>query len=443
MRVNVRNLLKKYLTLRALIHTIRFILSHKYRKNYCLLDVPADFYYKIKPVINIIPIPYLLIYRFLIWKRYYISVNNSWNSSVGHLYCEIDLLKRQKILNPKYHGSKILFPSSDRTLLRDLKEVFQEDDFKILIGGLLRFILITTAMRYPSITIDGSVGNDDYIKRHSRLSLFEVYVKKQRKRYNVLRKTRNYHPIKKSIKNEERSINELKRNLNITRPFVLLQIKDQVQNATFIKTDVRRLFPSISWLKEKGFDIVLVGREKCPSILKKFNIINYSESVFATPRNDYLLAVHAKMIISSASGYCNLPETLSKPLLVLDSYHGIQQFGENTFILPLILSFNGLQMTLRQQMEFSFGFRKNRYNNTLTEVGIHHIATADEILQTIRQLVDLIEAPRNHKQIAYFKAANKISERSQSRLNVIPDHYLKKHQEHFCLQRVNVVNLQK
>ena len=423
---------QELLLVRTVIHVIRFIGFKSYRSNICFINASAEFFYRSRPFLKFFPIPYATISKFLIKKNYYVSVNNSWNQSVGHLYTEIDLLRRIQHSHPKYQNSKIIFTSSNKTLLKQTKIIFEDKNFIILIGGLWRLVLTLTAMRYPILSIDGSIGDDDYVRSSSKLTAFDTYVSKQSKRAKLIYKTIDYYPIKKKDEFITKNSKQLRLELGITRPYVIIQIKDTKQNASFVATNPATLISAIRRVNTEGYDVVFAGREKCPNVFCKLGVINYSESKLANALNDYSLVLDASLVIASASGFCNVAETLDKPILIINSWHGIQQFGRKTLILPMILSSNSVQLTFREQLGLLVGhkaFKKEADHNTIS---VYHEATEDEILKAVNQLLNVhIDKPGG-----YLASKLELIKRDPllkySRLSVVPDFYLLTHKHYFC-----------
>ena len=233
------------LLVRTVIHVIRFIVFKSYRSNICFINPSAEFFYRARPFLRFFPIPYATISNFLIKKNYYVSVNNSWNQSVGHLYTEIDVLRRIQHSHPKYQNSKIIFTSSNKTLLKQTKIIFEDENFTILIGGLWRLILTLTVIRYPILSIDGSIGDDDYVRSSTKLTAFDTLISKTSKRAKLIYKTADYYPIKKKDEFIVKNSKQLRLELGITRPYVVIQIKDKKQNASFVATNPATLIPAI------------------------------------------------------------------------------------------------------------------------------------------------------------------------------------------------------
>jgi hypothetical protein len=84
----------KILYFRAIIHIIAFFLLSNYRKNRCLIDPPSDFFYKYKNLANYFSIPLVIFASYLRRKKIFISINNGYNYSPGHIYTEILLVQK-------------------------------------------------------------------------------------------------------------------------------------------------------------------------------------------------------------------------------------------------------------------------------------------------------------------------------------------------------------
>lgn len=420
------------LLLRAVIHVIRFIGFKSYRSNTCFINPSAEFFYRARPFLSFFPIPYAIISNFLIKKNYYVSVNNSWNQSVGHLYAEIDLLKRIQNSHQRYQNSKIIFTSANKTLLKQTKIIFEDENFIILIGGLRRLVLTLTVMRHPILSIDGSLGDDDYVRSSSKLTAFNTYISKQSKRAKLIYKTIDYYPIKKRDQFITKNSKQLRKKLGITKPYVVIQIKDKKQNASFVATNPATIIPTIRLVMTEGYDVVFAGREKCPDVFHKLGVINYSESKLANALNDYSLVLDASLVIASASGFCNVAETLDKPILIINSWHGIQQFGRKTLILPMILASNGVQLTFREQMGLLIGHKAFKKDADHSNISVYHEVTEEEILIAVNLLLNTYINNSSGYLTSKRKLIKKELLTKNTRLNVIPDFYLSTHKRYFC-----------
>jgi len=379
--------------LRAFIHFTKFVLLPSYRKNRCLIDPPSDFFYKYKILANYLSIPLLLVGKYLEKRKIFISVNNNCNFSVGHIFCEIDKLKRIQKLENEYSGSTIWFTSSRKEILTDTKNIFEDEYFKIFLGGIRRLFLTLVAVRYPYISIDASLGADNYIFGNKFLSNRIVYNSKGKRRAKITTKSPDFYPIKNKLNNYKDEIVKLMKELNIKKKFIVIQMKIEKTNATFDIIDPTLYLETICYFKNKSYDIVFAGRENCPKIFLEHSVINYANSKYASPINDFLLVSQSSLIISSASGFCNIAEGLDKPTLVINSFHGFQQFGRRTILLPTLLSIEGKLPNAKIQHRYVCTFGQELNENKSKSLKVALIASRDDILEAAKELEYMINLP--------------------------------------------------
>ncbi len=382
---------KKYkvLYLIAIIHFIRYCLSRKYRKNRCLIDPPADFFYKYKKLINYFSIPLLLVARYLKKKKIFISINNECNFSMGHVYSEIGLLKRMQHFDDKYYGSTIWFTTSRTEILGDTKNIFQTKNFRILIGGLKRIFLMFVAIKDPSISINGSISQANYIlgKNNSHRIEFQ----NQRKREGMMiRKSPEFFPNKDKLNNYQVEKNKLLQSLNLTKKYVVIQVKTKKVNATFENLRPESYLKTIEYFQDKDYQIVFVGREKFPDIFLNKSIINYANSKYASALNDFLLVGHCSLVISSASGFCMLPENLDKPLLMINTIAGAGNFGRRTIFLPTLLSQHSKAFNGKIQHLYLCTYGPNMGRDIFEELYIVNMPTSEEIFMAAKELEGML-----------------------------------------------------
>ena len=379
--------------LSAFIHFTRFILLPSYRRNRCLIDPPSDFFYKYKKLVNYFSIPLLVVGKYLKKRKVFISVNNNCNFSIGHIFCEIDKLKRIQKLNNEYSGSIIWFTSSRKEILGDTKDLFEDKYFKVLFGGIRRLFLMLVAIRYPLISIDESLGADNYIFGNKFLSNRIVYNNKSKRRAKMTAKSPDFYPIKEKLNNYQDEIVKLMKELNIKNKFIVIQMKIVKTNATIEVIDPTVYLETINYFKNKSYDIVFAGREICPKIFLDHNVINYANSKYASPLNDSLLVSQSSLVISSASGFCNIAEVLDKPTLVINSFHGFQQFGRRTILLPTLLSIGGKSPNAKIQHKYVCTFGQELNEDKLNNLKVALIASSDEIYEAAKELEDMINLP--------------------------------------------------
>tara|TARA_B100000787_G_scaffold69870_1_gene51393 strand:- start:3157 stop:4485 length:1329 start_codon:yes stop_codon:yes gene_type:complete len=398
MTINLKKILRKKLNdnreknifyLTATSHLIKYFFYKNFRKNRCLLDPPGSFFYKYRKLAKYFSIPLLIASKYLKKKNIFISVNNNCNFSTGHIYSEIDQLKRMQKLNDQYMHSKIWFITSRKEILGETHHVFESNNFKVLFGGLKRIFFTFVAIRYPSISIDGSLGGDDYILCNRRLSYRIVFHSKEKKRAKLTYQSPEFYPIKEKLIHYQDKKDMLLSQLKVSNKYIVIQIKTMDDNATVELINPEVYLGSIKYFQSKGYDVVLAGREVCPKVFFDNNVIDYSNSNYASTLNDFLLVAHCSLVISSASGFALLVESLDKPLLVINSAHVMGPFGRRTIILPVLLSkgekiFNAI-MQHRFICTYGFDIRKK-----FKDIRINHMPTKEEVFEGAIELEKML-----------------------------------------------------
>lgn len=416
--LNFKNLLKKKLNehrkleifyLIALVHLIKFIFFSDYRHNRCLFDPRSEFFYKYKNLANYFSIPLLIFAKYLKKKNIFISVNNDCNFSIGHIFTEIAELKKMQKFDDRYSGSTVWFSSSRKEILNDTKGIFEDKNFRIFFGGISRVFLTFVAIKCPSISIDASLGTDNYIFGKKILSNRIVYHNKSKRRAKMMIKSQEFYPIKDKLNNFQDKKIQLLNNLNIKNKFIVIQIKMDETNSTFKILDPKEYLETINYFKSKNYDIVFAGREVCPKIFLNNEVINYANSKYATPLNDYLLVAQCSFVVSSGSGFCNIAEVTDKPILVINSFHGIQQFGRRTILLPTLLSINGKLLNPKTQHKYVCTFGQELNDNKFDNLKVGIMASSDDILESAKELEEMINLPLPPLTLLQKKICNKDS----------------------------------
>ena len=376
--------------LRAVIHLIKYFLYNKYRENRCLIDPSSSFFYKYRKVANYFSIPLSIFARYMKKKNIFISVNNNCNFSTGHIYSEIDQIQRMQKLDNRYFGSTIWFTTSRKEILRETKNIFENKNFKVFFGGIKRILFTFVAMKHPSISIDASLSNDNYILGNKRLSQRVVFCDKAKKRAEMITKTPEFYPNKDKLGNYHFATNQLMQSLQISRKYIIIQIKTTKDNATIKPLSPDLLLESIKYFQNKNYQIVFAGREEFPEIFLNKSIINYANSKYASPLNDFLLIGHSSLVICADSGFSNLPENFEKPLLLYNGHHLFQHFGRRTIYVPTLLSRRTQAFNANIQFEYLCTYGPDCGYDNFDDFYILHMPTSEEIFMAAKELEALL-----------------------------------------------------
>lgn len=374
----------------ALVHIISYFLFREYRKNRCLIDPPSEFFYKYRKLANYFSIPLLICSRYLKKKNILISVNNNCNFSTGHIYGEIKLLYRMQKTIYKHSCPTIWFTTSRKEILGDTKNIFENKNFKVLFGGIKRILLTFVAIKDPSISIDASMGFDDYIHNSRPLKPRADYFDKPKKRIELYVKTRKFHPMKEKLSVYFDEAKKLMQNLKITNRYIVIQIKTMSVNGTLEPLNPDSLLKSIKYFQNKKYQIVFAGREQFPDIFLNKSIINYANSIYASALNDFLLIGHCSLVIASASGFCFIPENLDKPLLIVNAHHIAQNPGQRTIYVPTLISRSSKTFNAKIQFEYLCRYGPDCGYKKFDDLYILHKPTSEEIFMAAKELEGML-----------------------------------------------------
>lgn len=422
----------KVFYLKAIIHLIRYFLFSKYRRNRCLIDPPSEFFYKYKKLVNLFSVPLLIYSRYLKKKKIFISIHNNCNFSVGHIYGEIQLLKNMQKVKRRYYKSTIWFTSTRKEILGSTQSLFETKNFKILFGGLKRVFLTFVAIKDPSISIDGSLSIDNYVFGEKELSNKAVYYYKPLKRAKILIKNLEFYPNKDQLPNYFEKKNKLMNDLEIKKKYIVIQIKTEKINGTIKPLNSDALMKSINYFQNKDYQIVFAGREQFPEIFLNNSIIDYANSRYANPFNDFIIVGNCSLVISSASGFCLLAESFDKPLLIINAHHIVQHFGRRTIFVPTLLSRRTEMFNSTTQFKYLCTYGADCGFDNFNDFYILHQPNSEEIVKAAQELEEML----NVSPPPFTLLQKKVRDSSASPLLLdglsrISNYYLSKHEYFF------------
>jgi putative glycosyltransferase (TIGR04372 family) len=213
-------------------------------------------------------------------------------------------------------------------------------DFNYLLNQLIQKKISKNLGEKSLITLykKYNIRNDNFLKKYKKYFSDEFIKKYLQIRYLdnknefsldhiKLIKKQGSLDLKKNL-----DVNFLKEkifhNLNITQKYICLFLRPYVSNKKFdYETDVRSsrdikgyLRLCYSYLKKKGYQIILIGSYNKFFDNKVFsNFINYRNSKFQNPINDFILTNYCEFAICNSGGYAILPSILNKPNLMVNS----------------------------------------------------------------------------------------------------------------------------
>jgi putative glycosyltransferase (TIGR04372 family) len=434
---NAKKFIKKLITknkniyLKSIIHLIYYFLFRNYRKKKCLIDPSTEFFYKNRKLVNYFSIPLLIVAKYLKKRKIFISINNAFNHSPGHIYGEIDQIQRIQYVKNQYPSSTVWFTTSRKEILSDTKDIFQNKNFKIFFGGIKRIFLTFVAMTDSSIAIDGSISHVNYILgRNNSNRVVHNNLPKQRARLKS--NSQEFYPNKAKLSNYVEETSKLMHSLNIKKKYVVIQIKTEKVNGTIEILSPGLLLDSIKYFQDKNYQIVFVGREPFPDVFLNKSIIDYANSKYVSSLNDFLLIGHCSLVIASASGFCFIPESLDKPLLITNAHHIMQHYGRRTIYLPTLLSRKSKKFNSKIQHLYLCTYGADCGYKIFDDFYIYHMPNSEEILMAAKELEEMLSdtpSPLTPLQKKTLSSDNVPLLRYG--LSRISHHYLTKHEYFF------------
>lgn len=379
----------EYFILPSIIHIIKYFFLSNYRKNRCLIDPPTHLFYKFHKKIKYFSFFLIILEKYLKKKKIFISVNNCCNYSPGHIYSEIDQIKRLQKLEDKYLDSTVWFTTSRKEILGETREIFEDENFKILFGGIRRIVLTFVAMKYPSISINGSISHTNYIlgKNFSHRQVFNNFPKRRSK---LKFESSNYYPNKQKLISYQLKKDQLMRNLKISSKYIVVQIKTVKVNGTIEPLNPSLMLKSIQYFKDKDYQVIFAGREKFPENFMNEGVIDYANSKFVSAINDFILVGNSSLVISSASGFCSIAECFDKPLLITNAHHISHYSGRRTIYLPTLLSRKSKLFNAKIQHQYLCTYGPDCGYDAFKDMYILHMPTSEEILAASKELEKML-----------------------------------------------------
>jgi putative glycosyltransferase (TIGR04372 family) len=118
------------------------------------------------------------------------------------------------------------------------------------------------------------------------------------------------------------------------KKYAVLQIKTNIVNGTVRVLTPDFFFPTLEMLRDKGYAVVLVGREKMPEEFKRYDVLDYAGSKFASPRNDFYVFRRASIGVASPSGAGYFCDAMGVPLCQYAPWTLQPHPGERTIMVP-------------------------------------------------------------------------------------------------------------
>ncbi|HLB52920.1 MAG TPA: TIGR04372 family glycosyltransferase [Chlamydiales bacterium] len=253
-------------------------------------------------------------------------------------------------------------------------------------------------MAFPDIIFDAGISRLKWQlpkkRKYKEFDRGASYLHQISKEEGLARMTEYYRKLKRSpekfpLKETSFADNRLKELVSIDgKKVALIHVKDIVRNAIALPTDPNTYLGALKYLRNSGYCLIFVGREKMPPIFKQYGIVNYAESEIADFYHDLHLFSIAEIALISASGISVLADCMDVPYLYLNSWHlSVPPFSKKSISIPALMKrSSGGWVSFAEQ---------NRIYKTLADVGpenfphgeyIPRNASEEEILMAVKEL---------------------------------------------------------
>lgn len=366
---------------------IKGLITHFYERRVApILAVYAAFFY-------------WPIYKYLKFKKICFVVNIA--GGVGHIICELDQFLRKKKTGELDVGKKYFWIRKNDEYSKTCVELYGKHFDYAVCNPWLYFLILPILIRFKDITHDGGLSRlkwqldpkgkytipkdqQTYLYQIDKSECFELW----NHYYSLCQKTKGFYPLKVE---REGSLKEWIPGEKI----VLLQLKDGKKNASACSTDPNSYLPSIQYLKKLGYTLVMAGREKMTPLFEKEGVINYAQSQYASFRNDIELYNLAEFSINSGSGAAFLADSYDRPYLYVNSWQlPMAMFSPKCIMVPtLVQTKDGQFLKFLEQMKLYQNLKDPGKEDFPEHLYTARNANADEILEAVKELLQLIEKP--------------------------------------------------
>lgn len=383
-------------TLKQLIY---FTFDAKFRRYNSIVGVPRFYKEWVAPNLSFyvywLGWPIVLILKY---TKISFLVNNISNSP-GHVSSELDYFLRSLHLG-RLDASKryvVIWPRSE--VAHGAKAIYRGKFANFIVSDVLYAVTLPLTMRYPELRTDCSLSAvDESLLRCKKYGFNLLPLLRQEvrpfeeiwKRYFAYFLVRSQTSGLTPMKNCEPMSSELREFLGEAKnKYALIQIKTHAVNATATPTDPYSYVETIKYLMTEGIKIVFAGREAMPNQFKELGVLNYAESKIASFQHDLELVQNANFVLSSASGFGWLVDTMGIPLVYANQWSfACPAPGRYTVMVPaLFRDSTGQPWSFKDQISYFYD-RKDSVSPIPSSSNVRS-ASALEILKATKEAMDL------------------------------------------------------
>jgi putative glycosyltransferase (TIGR04372 family) len=378
-------------------HSIHYLVERKFRRYHNLIKIPKLYFKWLAPNLAVyvywISLPVFYFFK----RKGYLFLTNNITNSPGHVMPELDyFFRRTWGLSDSQNKYIIIWPRSE--ISHGAKTAYEKHVFKFIVSDLVYILTHPFLIRFPELTIDCGISIVDRSRsRCINYGLNYLPILKEGRRefeenwkilyqyYKLRREQHEYSPMNVALQIDQKLLNFIEN----SKKYVLIQIKDIVGNGTAKPIDPYSYLGSIVFLKDSGYKIIFAGREKMPALFKDFDVINYSEWQFSSFLYDLQLVHNAELVISSASGFSYLADTMQIPLVYTNQWNFVcPPAGMYTVIVPTLFMQNQ-NSPWKFTNQINYFYNRKDSNTAIPESLNPRNASSEEILEGAKEALEL------------------------------------------------------
>lgn len=327
--------------------------------------------------------------------------------AAGHIFYELDNFMRMRHLGdaPPCRGYLMCMPESP--MARATGEMFGDFFFGLSVNSMMFEIFREVAHYYPELTLDIGLSHLKISMPENRSfrrlpHLNHVYymtdhattLKGQADHYRRIARSPDYHPLAKDFPLPAALADAIGPG---TAKMALIQLKTMSINATPQATQAESYLPALDYLQDMGYQLIFAGREVMPDVFRRYNILNYSQSQFATFQNDVALFRNAAFALTAASGIANLADRFGVPVVYSNMWHmPLPIYSGRCVVVPTLLqdAASGRLLGFAEQFNEFLSAPDFRFWSFPSDRYAPRVADGADILAAVQEAVGLGSTPR-------------------------------------------------
>jgi putative glycosyltransferase (TIGR04372 family) len=269
--------------------------------------------------------------------------------AVGHTLAEFDNYARMRLTGELDAQGTHLYMGPEEERALTVASIYGEALFPLIfLSPLAPEMVRSIALFRPDLTVDVGISSYKVAPIAGKTEIVEVspggYTSYRTSIQGLLDDTTAYYRRKLATHEQ----NPLHRQLPLIeeledfiddrgKPLALIQIKDEESSASPEASNAETYMPTLEYLKDLGYHLVQVGRERHPQIFSKLGVVDYANSPLASFTNDFCLFSNASVCLFGPSGVSYFAEIMEKPFVLTNSWWiPAAPFSAKAVIIPAL-----------------------------------------------------------------------------------------------------------